>query len=207
MIQHFKDALPVLDRLYGLRHISLSQEDGTHETFLFVPPTAILEPNPIPEAVTAWGDGWVEAGGRRHEGWVYLAAGVWSGQFLPGVGVHGKAGSAFIYAGERPGRIQAIAPGRQALAFVRDPGTTYFSDGTAEREYLASHDQRTLARAAGMGLTQTPLRRLHGYRPYAPGGPVFRRLGQRTWLATGGRKMGTVLGASLARRLVEQELV
>ena len=28
----------------------------------------------------------------------------------------------------------------------------------------------------------------------------------RTWLASGGRKMGTILGASFAWRLVEQEL-
>jgi hypothetical protein len=31
-------------------------------------------------------------------------------------------------------------------------------------------------------------------------------MGRRTWLATGGRKMGTILGASFARLLVEDEL-
>jgi hypothetical protein len=35
---------------------------------------------------------------------------------------------------------------------------------------------------------------------------VFLRIGARTWLATGGRKMGTILGASFARRLVEVEI-
>jgi hypothetical protein len=32
------------------------------------------------------------------------------------------------------------------------------------------------------------------------------RLGERLWLATGGRKMGTIVGAAFARRLVEREL-
>ena len=49
-------------------------------------------------------------------------------------------------------------------------------------------------------------RRLWGRRPYTPGGPLFVKLGARTWLATGGRKLGTLLGASLARCLVEEEL-
>ena len=42
-------------------------------------------------------------------------------------------GAAFVFRGEREGQIRSLAPGRQAVAFVRDSGTTYFSDGTAER--------------------------------------------------------------------------
>jgi len=72
-------------------------------------------------------------------------------------------------------------------------------------------DLRVIAECAGTGLdsvqTLNPeLRRLAGHRPYVLGGPVFVRTGRRTWVATGGRKMGTVLGASFARRLVEEEL-
>jgi glycine/D-amino acid oxidase-like deaminating enzyme len=204
--QHFQDALPVLDRLYGLRLVTLTQEDGLTESFHFVPPTTILEPTPLRQVVTAIGDGWLEASGRRYEGWVYVAAGVWCEQFLPGLGVYGKAGASFVFPGERPGRILPLARGRQAIAFVRDPGRTFFIDGTAEREYTQEHDRQTLARAAALGLTDEPLKRLWGRRPYAPGGPVFRKLGDRTWLATGGRKMGTILGASFARRLIEEEL-
>ena len=204
--QHFRDALPLLDRLYGLRHVTLTHDNGDRESFQFVPPTAILEPAPVRQTVTAVGDGWLEAAGRRYEGWVYLAAGVWCEQFLPGLGVYGKAGASFVFAGERPGRIRPLAPGRQAIAFVRDPGDTFFIDGTAEREYGAEHDRQTLARAADLRLTEPPFKRLWGRRPYVPGGPVFRKVGGRTWLATGGRKMGTILGASFARRLVEEEL-
>ena len=60
--------------------------------------------------------------------------------------------------------------------------------------------------SAALGLTAPPLRRLFGQRPYTPGGPLFEKLKSRTWLATGGRKMGTILGAAFSRRLVEEEL-
>ena len=201
---HYLYALPLLEQLYPIQSILLSH-DGPTESFLFVPPSAILEAAPIREQVTSVGDGWLEAAGQRYEGWVYIAAGIWSGQFLPGLEVHGKAGAAFLFAGEREGRIRQTAAGRQCLAFVRDRGTTYFGDGTAERMYTEEHDRQSLSRAAEMGLSE-PIARLWGQRPYSPRGPVFQRIAARTWLATGGRKMGTILGASFARRLVEEEL-
>ena len=205
--EHYQQALPLLDKLYGIRHVSLLHDDGHAEPFLFVPPTAILEPAPIRQRVTAVGDGWLEAGGQRYEGWVYVAAGIWCEEFLPGLGVYGKAGASFVFQGEREGRMREIARARQAIRFVRDPATTHFSDGTAEREYTPAHDQISLERAAAMELTESPIKRFWGYRPYAPGGPVFQQIGNRTWLATGGRKMGTILGAAFARRLVEAELI
>jgi hypothetical protein len=204
--EHYQRALPVLEQLYGIGTVSLARDDGLTERLLFVPPTAILEPAPTRQSVSVVGDGWLEAGGVRHEGWVYIAAGIWCVQFRSGLGVYGKAGAAYVFAGERPGRIQELAPGRQAVAFVRDAGTTHFSDGTAEREYTPEHDKQTLTRAAALGLTDPPVQRLWGQRPYTPGGPVFLKIGSHTWLATGGRKMGTIIGASFARRLVEEEL-
>ena len=116
-----------------------------------------------------------------------------------------KAGAAFAFPGEREGRIRRMTSGGQAVAFVRDAGATYFNDGTAEREYNEGHDQKSLDRAGEMGLT-APMHRFWGCRPYVPGGPVFRRMGEHLWLATGGRKLGTILGASFARWLVEDEL-
>jgi glycine/D-amino acid oxidase-like deaminating enzyme len=203
---HHHRALPLLERLYGIQHVALAREDGGKESLLFVPPAAVLEPNPVRRQVTAVGDGWLEAEGMRYEGWVYVAAGTWCAQFLPGLNVYGKAGAAFLFPGERPGRMRPLGRGRQGVAFVRDPRTTYFSDGTAEQEYQPEHDRQTLARAAEMGLAGEPVRRLWGRRPYTPGSPVFQKIAGRTWLATGGRKMGTILGASFARRLVEEEL-
>jgi glycine/D-amino acid oxidase-like deaminating enzyme len=204
--EHYRHALPILDRLYGIKQVRLCRDDGVNETFLCVPPTAILEPSPIRQVVTSVGDGWLEAGGQRYEGYVYVAAGVWCTRFLPGLAVVGKAGSSFIFQGERAGRIRDVAHGRQAIAFVRDPGITYFSDGTAERDYTPEHERQTLDRAAEFGLTGSPILRHHGLRPYTPGGPVFRKVRNRTWLATGGRKMGTIFGAYYARRLVEEEM-
>jgi glycine/D-amino acid oxidase-like deaminating enzyme len=206
LAEHFQHAVTVLERLYGIGTVILAHEDGTREPFLFVPPAAILEPAPQRHQVTAVGDGWLEAGGRRYEGWVYIAAGVWSDRFLPELQVHGKAGAAFLFPGERPGCIHPLDRSRQAIAFVRNAGTTYFCDGTAERQYSDVHEWQTLDRAAEMALTEKPVERLWGRRPYTSGGPVFLQVSRRTWLATGGRKMGTVLGASFARRLVEQEL-
>jgi glycine/D-amino acid oxidase-like deaminating enzyme len=203
---HFRWALPLLDQLYGLRDMTLTHDDGRPERLRFVPPSAVLEPAPVRQRVTAVGDGWLEAGGQRYLGWVYVAAGVWCEAFLPGLRVFGKAGSALLFAGERPGRIRAITPSRQAIAFVRDSGATYFGDGTAERDFTAEHDRQTCERAAAMGLAGAPTERIWGWRPYVPSGPVFRKIGDRTWLATGGGKMGTILGASFARRLVEEEL-
>jgi hypothetical protein len=204
--EHYFRALPLLEQRYGIQTVHLTHDDGTTESFQFVPPPAILERNPMRQSVTAVGDGWLEAAGQRHEGWVYIAAGVWCEPFLPGLQLIGKAGASFVFPGEHAGRTRSIAYGRQAIAFVRDAGTTHFSDGTAELEYTAAHDQQTLERAAALGLTVAPMQRLWGRRPYVPGGPIFQQLGQRTWLATGGRKMGTIVGASFARRLVEEEL-
>lgn len=203
---HYHAALPLLDRLYGLRSVTLTHDDGRREPYLYVPPADILELAPVRAQVTAVGDGWLEADGHRHEGWIYVAAGVWCAELCPELVVHGRAGAAYVFPGEQDGRMRELGPGRQALAFVREAGTTYFSDGTAEREYTAEHDRQTLAHAAALGLCTQPLARHWGLRPYAPGGPVFRRLGQRLWLATGGRKMGTILGAAFARRLIEEEL-
>ncbi len=203
--EHFQRAVPILDQLYGVRTVALTTADGTPESFLWVPPTAILENNPVAERVSAIGDGWLEAGGRRHAGWVYLAAGIWCPTLAPELKVTGKAGSSFLFAGEREGAIRHLARGRQAIAFVRDPGKTFFSDGTAEADYTPEHDRRTLDHAAALGLTDAPIRRLWGCRPYSPRGPIFQKIGARTWVGTGGRKMGTILGASFARRLVEEE--
>ena len=204
--RHYEQALPVLEQLYGIRQVKLTHEDGSQETYLCVPPARILEPAPIRELVSAVGDGWLTTGGRRYEGSVYIAAGVWSGRFLPGLQVESRAGSSFLFQNEHEGRLRSVAAGRQAIAFVREPGTTYFSDGTAEREYTREHERQSLERAAGLGLRESPIVRYHGYRPYTPGGPLFEKIGHRTWLATGGRKMGTILGAAFARRLVDKEL-
>jgi glycine/D-amino acid oxidase-like deaminating enzyme len=203
---HFQRALPLLEQLYEVRPVTLTVEGGLPQQLLFVPPAVLLEPAPMREHVTVVGDGWLEAGGQRYEGWVYIAAGIWCEAFLPGLGVYGKAGSALQFAGESRGRMRVVAPGRQSLAFVRDPGMTYFSDGTAERVYTAEHDLQTRERARAMGFLAEPSLRLWGQRPYVPGGPVIHQLAARTWLATGGRKLGTILGASFARRLVEVEL-
>ena len=169
LAEHHFRALPLLEQLYGIRPLTFRHDDGRPEPLLFVPPAAVLEADPVRRHVEAVGDGWLEAEGCRYEGWVYVAAGAWSDELVPGVGVHAKEGAAFVFDGERLPRVRPIGPGRQAVAFSRDAGTTYFSEGTAEHDYAAEHDRLTLGRAAEMGLTG-PMRRLAGRRPYAPAG-------------------------------------
>jgi glycine/D-amino acid oxidase-like deaminating enzyme len=216
----YADAVSVLESLYPIRDIDFERSNGGRQTIRFVSPAAILEPAPIRETVTAVGDGWLTTESGRHEGHVYVAAGIWARRFAPDLDIVGKAGAAFRFAGERAACLderRGLSPpetrsdctfpvginptARQsALAFVREPGATYFNDGTAEIDYTAEHERRSLDRAQTLGLTG-PIERLWGIRPYTPGGPVFRRLGERLWLATGGRKLGTLYGAVFARRL------
>src|SRR5262249_37214523 len=72
--EHFHHALPLLARLCGIRVVTLTRDDGGAESLLWVPPAEVLEPAPLRQRVSAVGDGWVEAEGRRHDGWVYVAA-------------------------------------------------------------------------------------------------------------------------------------
>src|SRR5258707_1274486 len=41
--EHFCQALPLLERLYGVQSVPLIHDDSLQESLLFVPPTAILE--------------------------------------------------------------------------------------------------------------------------------------------------------------------
>ncbi|HEX3315749.1 MAG TPA: FAD-dependent oxidoreductase [Gemmataceae bacterium] len=201
----YVEAASVLEPLFLIRDVVFERSDGGCETIRFIPPAAILEAAPIRETVTEIGDGWLATESGRQEGLVYVAAGVWSRKFAPDLDIVGKAGTAFRFAGESAARI---SPGERsvrqsALAFVREAGATYFNDGVAEVDYGPQHERQSLGRAASMGLTD-PIELLWGIRPYTRGGPVFRRLGARTWLATGGRKLGTLFGAVFARRLTEE---
>lgn len=205
-VSDYRNALVVLEALVDIASVSLHLPSGQFENLLHVSPRLILEGSPIRKKVDRVGDGWLEADGQRYEGWVYVANGIWAQEFFPQFQILGRAGTAFAFAGEQEGIMVPIEHGRQAIAFVRDPGFTYFSDGTAEVQYEDHHEQRTIQRAEELGLVRPPVQRWHGYRPYTPGGPLFLRISPKTWLATGGRKLGTMLGASLAHRLIETEL-
>ncbi len=124
--EHYANAVPLLERLYGIRHVRLAHPDGTPESFLWVPPSAILEPAPIRLTVTTVGDGWLEAGGKRYEGWVYIAAGVWSTRFLPGLNIVGKAGTAFALRGRTAGTHPAHRARPASHRFRARPGHDLF---------------------------------------------------------------------------------
>src|SRR5262249_7112640 len=113
LAEHHARAVPLLERLYGIQPITFQHDDGRPDPLLFVPPSLIREPEPLRQRVSAVGDGWLEAGGQHHEGWVYVAAGVWSDNLVPGAGVYGKEGAALIFSGESLPRIRPLGPGRQ----------------------------------------------------------------------------------------------
>ena len=106
LAEHHVRALPLLERLYGIRNVTFTNDDGRPDPLLFVPPSIILEPEPVRQRVSVVGDGWLEAGGQRYEGWVYVAAGAWSDDLVPGPGVYGKEGAAFVFSRESPPRIR-----------------------------------------------------------------------------------------------------
>jgi glycine/D-amino acid oxidase-like deaminating enzyme len=140
----------------------------------------------------------------------YVATGYWTQELVRSAPkVTGKAGVAMQYegSGDRAMLVQ-FAPYRQLLAFERDAGLTYVSDGTAIKveNYKTEHTTRTLERVEGLlGFTQ-PRSMLYGVRPYVDGGPWFSRVSERVWCATGGRKLGTIAGAAFAHRFAREAL-
>src|SRR5690349_24610988 len=59
LAEHHARALPLLERLYGVRTVTLRHDDGRAEPLLFVPPAAVLEADPVRRRVDAVGDGWL----------------------------------------------------------------------------------------------------------------------------------------------------
>jgi len=202
--------LDVLRRDCSPAEATLTDVDsGRAERFGFLPPSHVLvEPDlrGVVSAISPYGV--VDVDRRRLAGrlGVYVAAGFWTPQLLPEVRLKGKAGTALTFAGEHPGAIWRWAPYRQTMGFRRDPGFTYFADGTAilADRYAASHVEATVGRARRLGLTLPPVVAHTGIRPYVDGGPLFRRARPRVWVGAGGEKSGTVLGAAFAELLMRE---
>jgi hypothetical protein len=201
-----REGVEVLRRLGVIRRLKLWSSKGPLDAS-FVPPSALLCPVSLNAEVASVEDGVVHTRDKgSFEGLVYVAAGIWTRHLVPQCPiVSGRYGAALLFRGGTVPRIETWAPYRQSLAFVRDAGSTYFSDGTAvvASSWGLQRIQETAGRAAEMGLTRH-VDILAGARPYAAGGPWFARVGRRTWAATGGEKSGTVLGAAFAARLMRE---
>ena len=206
---YYDEGLAVLSELVEVSSIGFSISIGGEEgkrNFLRARPSDILETPQVAAPVDCVWDGGLEAGGKTYSGIVYVAAGIWTGSLLRDVKVEGRGGLALQYGGEISPRMKLWAPYRQAMAFPRDSGKTYFSDGTAHKEYDRRrhyYDEATIGRAEELFSLRDPTERLFGYRPYCEGGLVFERPSQRLFVGTGGRKLGTLIGAYVAKKLVE----
>ena len=200
--------LAVLERLYKPRNIELTGADGSIEQL----PVPAAGRRPRTRACTPDGDGRRRRLARSGRTASRKASFMWP----PGSGARVLCPTWRCVARRAPaGSSRARNPiafgpsptDAQAVAFVREPGQILFADGTAEEQYIPDHDRQSLARAAELfGLTDPPLARRYGIRPFTPGGPLFKRLGQPTWLATGAHKLGIIMGAAYARRLIEEEM-
>lgn len=142
---------------------------------------------------------------------VLIAAGVWSGDLTLNMPeIRALAGIAFIFAGERKAPIIAPwAPYKQVVAFTREPGTTWISDGSAilEKNWTPERSRKCFERCVHYAPAPPleSLKELFGLRPYVVDNPkgYFKKIGEKTWVSTGGAKNGTVLAAYQALKFME----
>lgn len=153
-------------------------------------------------------------GGRESFDAILVAAGVWSRLIVLDMPeIRALAGIAFTFGGERAAPIIAPwAPYKQVVAFTREPGTTWISDGSAilEKNWTERRAAKCLDRCAHYAQSSalfavTPTKTQFGLRPYVVDHKqgYFARVADRTWVSTGGAKNGTVLAAYQALKFVE----
>ncbi len=200
-------ALETLDDLYGLRTLSFRTR-ALPVNLLWVPPSSILSHAPRRERVMEVGDGWIATEKRVWRGLVLVAAGIWHSALCPGPRIRALTGAALVYAGApKTNQLSIWAPYKQALSFERDPGLTWFGDGTSilKDNWKDSRITDSRKRARTHGLTEAPAYVLVGHRPYCPEHRrgYFAQVYPQTWCVTGGAKNGTVLAAYYARKFLE----
>lgn len=199
--------METLDALYGLQTLSFRTRVGLAQIF-WVPPSSILSHAPRRERVTEVGDGFITTEKRVYRGLVLVAAGIWNGALCPGPTIRALTGAALIYDGTpRTNRMTVWAPYKQALSFERDPGLTWFGDGTSilQKNWKDSRIADSRRRARDHGLTKGPVEVIVGHRPYCPEfrQGYFAQVSPRTWCVTGRAKNGTVLAAYYATKFLE----
>lgn len=209
--QIWEEGMRVLNREYEVKTLTFRSGLGIPIDLQWVDPKQVLTIEDRSETVTRVEDGFVETNfGQRYEGNVLVATGVWANQLIPNLEpIQSKVGVAIIYKDEveKP-LIWAYAPYKQAIAFVRDPGTTWFGDGTAivMKNWDESRINKTVLRGAQLGLNQERIKQyIVGQRPFTrlPIG-IFKRVSPKTWVVTGGGKNGTILAAYYAQLFVEE---
>lgn len=211
--------LYTLDRLYGLRSMPLRGPAGLPlGTILHAPPSRILRGPDIVGTVAEidHNRGYVRMllDDQLIRGdAILVAAGIWSSGLLPRVRfepwpkIEGLYGESFRFSLRDfdGARLKVWAPYKQSVAFTIAPAIVWFGDGTAIKNGWdgSKYRPRALEHAESLDPDLNQNRLLSsqvGIRPYVKGKVGwYERLGQRSWLSTGGAKNGVVLAAVQAQ--------
>jgi len=202
--------LELLDALYGLRLIEFTVNRLKKAQVYHVNPGRILLPSNriVRDKVVAVGDGWVETkGGERYEGFVLVAAGIWSELLVPMQKQRALAGIALYFKGTVKPSITVWAPYKQVVAFNIGPKRIWFGDGTSIQHKNFDEQERlrqSTERAKKYVSLTSPYNWVVGYRPAIPKQlGYFEQVYKRTWVSSGGAKNGTIQAALQAQQFLE----
>lgn len=202
-----KQAYKDLERLYGLEKFSAEIILGKHLDLFYVARPKILNKEHITGKVTAVGDGWLELNGEYKDGYILVAAGVWTEQLVDMPTIDNVTGVSFVFdKEEHKPQFSIWAPYKQSISYQYED-KVWFGDGTAIRNKNWQEEKRvadSLRRASEHGLTN-PAETNIGYRPYVKGHKdgYFEQVADNTWVSTGGGKNGIVLAAIQAQKFLE----
>lgn len=217
-----KEGLCLLDALYGIKNLSFSLNGLTRTDVHWVDPKAILGAPSCVGAYRVTGDV-VERhaqhlvvdvkGTRIVVGFDHclLAGGVWAGELADVPPIKALAGAAFTHDLPCPEPfIRVWAPYKQLVGFERETGKTWVGDGSAilHKNWTPDRVEQSRKRAQdAIGLKCLGLRfeKQEGLRPYVEGHKAgyFAKVGERTWVSTGGAKNGTIIAAIQAKKFVD----
>jgi glycine/D-amino acid oxidase-like deaminating enzyme len=218
-----KIGLEVLDQLYGLEDLTFRMEpSGRLAKVHYINPSKVLRwpiesesPAYVAERVTWVGDGVVRllSGDELTADAVLVATGVWAKELvnIP-YPIHALAGSAFLYEGDVSQPVMRLwAPYKQIKVFNREPGVIWTGDSTGIKpeSYTPARQRESRERCEQAlrhaGVQPGRYRTISGLRPVIAGHRrgYFARVYPRTWVATGGGKMGSVLAGYQATQFLK----
>lgn len=201
----------LLDRLYGLRTISL-KAGPLSVNAEWINPDSVLASDRLKSVVTKVEPGVVHlhsGASIRASKAVVVASGVWTRDLIRGVSVVGKAGVSLrlpFMVAPIDNRISVWAPYKQLVRFaVPDENFYWAGDGTAilSKNWNQDRERACVDRIqafAGSGKVQV------GIRPFAdtPDPAALEEVAPGLWSLTGGGKNGTAAAGWAAAKLLER---
>lgn len=213
--EFYTPALDTLDRLYGLQDIQFGivKVKWIPPKQILIPPDVVGEVIEIVRGDKGWGVRTKNTGVYFTARHLILAAGIWCNDLLHKIngvgyvpGLATRQGIAWItpYHEIPKAFISPWAPYKQIVAFNREPGKGWISDGTAVKELTASRMSMSLERCKrALGDSEIKFDGIMGNRPYTPQAKpcYFWRGPDGLWVVTGGAKNGTIAAGWAAYQL------